>query len=171
MPTSQLNQSLKNEIVKILEKEYLRRSLIRYFKEKGYDNFLNCPYPPTLLDVCEKIPSLNGIIELSYFVDDINMENNSLIVGWNIFVLGNKRIFIGNTVHNNLLDIENSIHKSSEHHNGPISIKNIIETICEFISKSNKLNDIHKSNKNQNAPFSYKSMKPRKPIGSFKRNA
>jgi len=139
-----MNNSTKTSLVKTLQKEYVRRSLNQYFEEKGYDNFLVKPYPPTLMDLADRIPVFGNMIEVKYFLEDIDMSDGSIKVGWNVFVLGSKRIFLGYTIHGNLNDIDNRINDVNETHDGPIELKSVIESMVEFIGESNKVSDIYK---------------------------
>lgn len=163
--------NISNSLLKIMQKELIRRSLIKYFSEKGYDNFLVKPYPPSIYDMGQNLDILNSFVEVENFLEDVNIYNNSVKVGWNIFVLGNKRIFLGYTIHEKLSDIEREVNTIKQH-DGPISIKSIIETIVEFLGSSNKLNDIYKSKDMVDSDVSNQvgtALNLNKPIHDFKR--
>lgn len=137
----------KDSLTRILQKEFVRRSLIMFFEEKGYDNFLVNPYPPTLLNLPERIPFLEGIVEVNYNLEDIDMKTNTIKVAWNLFVLGNQRTFLGCTTHGNLTEIETGINASKKYHDGPITLKAVIEAMVEMIGDSNKIKDIYQQAK------------------------
>jgi hypothetical protein len=137
----------KDSLTKILQKEFIRRSLVKFFEEKGYDNFLVKPYPPTLLNMPERIPFLEGVTEVKYNLEDIDMKTSTIKVAWNLFVLGNKRTFLGYTTHGNLTEIETGINSVSRHHDGPITLKAITEVIVEMLGSSNKIKDIYQQAK------------------------
>lgn len=162
--------NISNSLLKIMQKEYIRRNLIKYFSEKGYDNFLVKPYPPSVADIGGNLDSLNGFIEVQNFLEDVNIYNNSVKVGWNIFVLGNKRIFLGYTIHEKISDIEREVNTIKQH-DGPITIKSIIESIIEFLGSSNKLSDIYKSEETDIQITSKigNTININKPIPNFKR--
>jgi hypothetical protein len=138
-----LNKRVKDEMVRVLQKEYLRRSLIEYFGNKGYEKTFNiCAYPPSLMDLSEQ-PFSNKSIEVAFNIEDIDLVDNSVKVAWNVFVLGNKRIFLGYTNHQNFTDIKNSKNTIKDY-NGPITINKIIEFIIEFLGNSNQIFDINR---------------------------
>lgn len=166
-----MNDSMKNSMIKTLQKEFIRRSLIQFFEEKGYDNFLVKPYPPSLVDLPDRIPVLNSVVEIKYFLEDIDMQENIIKVGWNVFALGNKRIFLGYTLHKNLNEIDNNSNNIDIIHDGPINIKNIIESLVKILGESTKMADAYKRmNLNDTGVGGYKNLiKPRKPIPNFQR--
>jgi hypothetical protein len=162
-----MNETTKNSIVKALQKEFIRRSLNKYFMEKGFENFDEKPYPPFIADMGEKIEALNGLIEVKNFLEDINMENNTIKIGWNIFVLGNKRIFLGYSKHKNLNDVKNN---SSGSANSILSIKKIIDHIVDSIGSSSKLDDIcDRQSPDSDVSKSFNYLKPYKPVPDFRR--
>lgn len=135
----------KSQIVEVLQKEYLRRILTQYFMEKGFDNFMVKPYPPVFLDLLDRLPMLDGLIEVESYLNDINVKTNDLNIGWNIFVLGSKRIFIGYTNHASMSEIQSNLNAVDIIHDGPHTIKDIIEAIVEFLGSSKKIKNIHKN--------------------------
>jgi hypothetical protein len=159
------SHNIKHDLSAILRKELIRRSLNQYFQEKGYDNFLVSPYPPTLVDLPDRVPMLMGLVEIAYSVNNINMANNMVDVVWNVFVLGNKRIFVGKTSHDSFSNIENSINDISNHFNGPLTIEKIIEIIVEFLGDSEAINGIENNGESANTTFTT----PAKPIPNWNR--
>lgn len=138
-----MNKRVKDDMVRVLQKEYLRRSLIEYFKNKGYTKTFDiCAYPPSLQDLNEQTFA-NKTIEVVYNIEDIDLVDNSVKVSWNIFVLGNKRIFLGYTNHQTFSDIKNNKNSTAEF-NGPSSISKVIDTIVEFLGNSTAIYDINK---------------------------
>jgi hypothetical protein len=138
-----MNKKVKDDITRILQREYLRRSLVKYFNDKGYDKtFEICAYPPSLQDLNEQSFS-NKTIEVAYNIEDIDLIDNTIKVAWNMFILGNKRIFLGYTDHKNFTDIQNNRNVIKDF-NGPISIKKIIDVIVDFIGDSSNIYDINK---------------------------
>lgn len=160
----------KNSLLRILQKEFIRRNLIKYFEEKGYNNFLVKPYPPTMLDLVDEDNS--DILEIKYYLEDINMKNNTIKFGWNLFLLGNKRIFLGYTNHRNLAEVESSKNNIDQFHDGPITIKALIESIVEILGNSEKLKEVYNSNNNKgygNMTKLSMAVKPYKQIPNFSR--
>lgn len=163
-----MDSIIKTEVLKILQKEFVRRNLIRYFEEKGYDNFLIKPYPPTLLDMTDD--RFLDILEVKYFLEDVNMKQNTVKLGWNMFLLGNKRIFLGYTIHRNLSEIDSSRNDVKKYHDGPITIKAIVESVVEILGKSKKLKEIYNSSQGYgDATKLPMAMKPYKQIPNFRR--
>lgn len=162
-----MDNAAKNSILKIMQKEFARRCLIKYFSEKGYDNFLVNPYPPTILDLEDD--RFADMIEVKYYLEDINMKDNMIKLGWNIFVLGNKRIFLGYTTHQRLNEVENGRNDSNKHHDGPINIKKIIETIVEILGNSSKLKDIDHEQGYGDLTKLPTSVRPYKPVPDIRR--
>lgn len=102
--------SINDNIEYILNGELVRRLLIRYFCEKGFsENFDLRVYPPLLQDISEAIPELIGKIELIPFAIDINPNNGSAKLGWNLFIFGNQRMYLGETDHINLANLARQV--------------------------------------------------------------
>lgn len=90
--------------------EVIRRTLIQYFIAKGYkDSFDRLLYPASLQDLPRAIPILASKIEVLPYAADIDAAQGRAVIGWNLFVLGNHRMFIGETYHNNLIDLAKQI--------------------------------------------------------------
>jgi len=165
-----MDSATKSSLVKTLQKEFVRRNLICYFEGKGYDNFLVKPYPPSLMDIVERIEVLSGIVEVKHHLEDINMQNNIIKVGWNLFVLGNQRAFLGYTNHKSVSDIESAVGESKSDPNGSKTIKELIEWVVEVIGSSKKLKDLYEQYKLQDSSIINTSyVKPYKSIPNFKR--
>lgn len=159
----------KQLLTKTLQKELLRRKLILYFKEKGYDNFLVKPYPPSLCDIQDKVDILNSIIEVNNYLEDIEMQSGMIKVGWNIFLLGNNRAHLGLTSHSSMADVENSCNHVAQYQNGKLTIKQIIEWIVNTAGDSQNLFDEYQKNITNNKMIVPKSVAPSKTIPSFRK--
>ena len=140
-----MDNASKSSLVKILQKEFVRRKLIQYFESKGYDNFKVNPYPPSIVDIMERVDILNGIVEINHSLEDVNIQTNDIKLGWNLFVLGNKRAFLGYTTHQSLIEVETAGGQAAPY-NGPITVKQLVEWMVEAIGESSKLSDIYDSN-------------------------
>ena len=162
-----MNNTTKQLLTNALLKEFLRRSLTKFFMEKGFDNFLVSPYPQTILNIAEMVPILNGVLEVKYHLDDININTNAVKLKWNIFVLGNNRIYLGDTTHLSLTEISNGLNASDINFSGPRSIKEIIEAIVHFLSKSSKLQSIYDSSWSEDVAPNINLQ--HKPMPSFKK--
>jgi hypothetical protein len=141
-----LNNSSKNLLRKVLIKEYIRRNIIKYFSDKGYDNFLVCAYPPLLVDIVDRLPFLNGLVEVTNNVDDIDIADGSIKIDWNMFVLGVRRIHLGTTIHASL----NEIDRGSAYvdtFSGPVTIEKLVNTMVEFLGESKMADMVYEKSK------------------------
>jgi hypothetical protein len=134
-----------------LNKELIKRLLVRYFSNKGFsENFNKKIYPPILQDILVHVPQLAGKIEVAPFVEEVDPNTGIVKLGWNLFVLGHKRIYIGESVHSNLIEVRMSIGgplEGTSYKIGTATPKRIINFICSVLSK-NKDGDITSIPKN-----------------------
>jgi hypothetical protein len=140
-----MDNTTKSTLVKTLQKEFVRRKLVQYFESKGYDNFQVNAYPPSIVDIMERIDALNGIVEINHNLEDVNIQNNDIKLAWNLFVLGNNRAFLGYTTHQSLTEVETAGHQAVQY-NGPITIKQLVEWMVDTIGESSKLTEIYDNN-------------------------
>lgn len=83
--------------------EVIRRMLIRYFIEKGFtESFDRHLYPAILQDITMAIPQLTTKVEIVPFAEEVDTYQGKAVLGWNLFVLGNQRMYLGQTYHNDL---------------------------------------------------------------------
>jgi len=98
--------ALADDLEYTLNGEYARRLLIRYFSEKGFaEDFDKKVYPPLLQDMIDEIPALEGKVELVPYVAELDPNGTWARLGWNIFILGNQRMHLGETEHANLQEL------------------------------------------------------------------
>ncbi len=102
--------ALTRDVYYALNKELLRRLLIKYFFEKGFREDMDKRiYPPNLQDFIMKVPQLTGKVEIVPHVEDIEPQTNIVKLGWNLFVLGTKRMYLGESSHTSLNEIKCNI--------------------------------------------------------------
>lgn len=90
--------------------EVIRRLLVKYFMDKGFtESFDRQVYPSILQDLPYVIPVLSNKIEVQPFAEEVDPSIGKARIGWNLFVLGNQRMFLGETFHNNLKDLARQI--------------------------------------------------------------
>ena len=90
--------------------EVIRRLLIKYFMDKGFtESFDRQLYPSIMQDLTLAIPILMDKVEIVPFAEDIDALSGKAQLGWNLFVLGSHRMFLGNTQHNDLQDLARQI--------------------------------------------------------------
>jgi len=94
--------------------EVARRLLIKYFVDKGFtESFDRQMYPATIQDLPLVIPSLSTKIEIVPHAKDIDASQGKAVLGWNLFLLGNQRMYLGETHHNSLHDLARQIRSGS----------------------------------------------------------
>jgi hypothetical protein len=94
--------------------EAVRRLLIRYFIDKGFDRCFNRQlYPAAIQDLPMAIPVLANKIEIVPQVEELDIALNRAVLSWNLFVLGNRRMYLGDTFHNNLQDLARMIRQGA----------------------------------------------------------
>jgi len=99
-----------DRIKHISNTEVVRRLLIKYFVDKGFNSsFDRQMYPALIQDLPNCIPVLSSKIEIIPYAEEIDISLGRVILGWNMFVLGNKRMYLGETYHNNLHDLARQI--------------------------------------------------------------
>lgn len=90
--------------------EVIRRLLIKYFMDKGFhESFNRQLFPSILQDMPHAIPILMDKVEIVPFAEDIDAMSSKATLGWNLFVLGTHRMYLGNTHHNDLADLARQI--------------------------------------------------------------
>lgn len=83
--------------------EVVRRLLIRYFIDKGFnESFDRHVYPGVLTDLTSVIPTLASKLEIIPHAESIDNSIGKARLGWNLFVLGTHRMYLGETFHNDL---------------------------------------------------------------------
>ena len=102
-----MNDSLVGKLKRVLNKEYVKRLLTRYFIEnKRYETLDNKIYPPMIQDICESIPQLSDKLEVVPYIEEIDPIKKKIEIGWNLFVLGCRRMFLGTSIHESMSDIQ-----------------------------------------------------------------
>jgi len=94
--------------------EVVRRLLIRYFIEKGFDNsFDRQMYPAIIQDLPYVISVLSNKVEIVPHAKELDTALSRAVLSWNLFVLGSHRMYLGDTYHNNLHDLARQIRSGS----------------------------------------------------------
>jgi hypothetical protein len=86
----------------VLNNDVAGRLLIKYFTSKGFDCFDSLIYPPLVSDISGMIPEMMDKIEIVPYARNIDPMRDIAELGWNLFVLGNNRMYLGETFHNGL---------------------------------------------------------------------
>ncbi len=91
--------------------EVVRRLLVKYFIDKGFtESFDKQVYPSIIQDLPYVIPILTNKVEITPFAEEVDPGVGKARLGWNLFVLGNQRMYLGETMHNDLRDLARQIH-------------------------------------------------------------
>lgn len=91
-----------------LNLEVARRLLVRYFMDKlgedidPSDGFDRLVYPIAIQDMVYAIPQLAGKVEVVPHMRSVNILDDTAEIGWNLFVLGTHRKYLGETYHTDL---------------------------------------------------------------------
>jgi hypothetical protein len=134
-------EHLVNTINQLLKKEYLKRLLIKFFVHKGFrDNFDDPVYPPDVLDLEAAVPDILNKVEVKMFVEEADPTLGLVKVGWNLFVLGTKRMFLGYTFHTDLNQIRPGANRSKSLPTELVATpRKMVEFIIDTLTDDRKL--------------------------------
>jgi len=103
-----------DQIKHVSNTEVVRRLLIKYFWDKGFgESFDRQLYPALVQDLPLVIPVLSNKVEIVPHANEIDTSQGRAVLGWNLFVLGNQRMYLGETYHNSLHDLARQIRSGS----------------------------------------------------------
>ena len=72
---------------------------------KGFDDFDRLVYPPLVQDLPFMIPEMASVVEVIPYTRNIDLFQDTAQLGWNLFVLGSQRQYLGETHHYNLQEL------------------------------------------------------------------
>jgi hypothetical protein len=157
-----------NEIQRIkhmTNTEVVRRGLIQYFITKGFQSFDRLIFPPDLADLPIVLSLLSDKVEIIPHAMNIDGMSGRAELGWNLFVLGTHRMFIGKTYHNNLRELAMQIKNGDMPFNNDISAshqttpRRIITFIIKVLgTHENGYIDLKQPVKSSNRSMAPKSM-------------
>jgi len=88
----------------------VRKALIQYFMTKGFDrSFDRMMYPSILQDLPVFVPMLEQKIEIVPHAMAVDPAGGKATMGWNLFVLGTHRMYLGESYHDNIIDLARQI--------------------------------------------------------------
>jgi hypothetical protein len=132
--------TLSNKIQLALNRELIRRLMIQYFSTKGFsESFDKRIHPASLVDLPSRIPRLSEKLEVTAFVKDIDPQTGTVKLGWNLFVLGTRRMYLGESTHTNLAEITSQMATSTESRGAQPSYatpKRIVEFVTKILGDS-----------------------------------
>jgi hypothetical protein len=87
-----------------LNNDVAERLLVRYFMTKGFDKTKldQQIYPAIMQDMQFAITEMSDKIEVVPYVRNVDPLGDTARLGWNLFVLGNQRCYLGETFHTGL---------------------------------------------------------------------
>ena len=87
-----------------LNNDVAERLVLRYFMSKGFDKTQldRLVYPPILQDMPFAITEMSDKIEIIPHVESVDPVSDTAQLGWNLFVLGTHRCYLGESFHNGL---------------------------------------------------------------------
>jgi hypothetical protein len=137
------NKAFIDNVKRVFSDEYIKRNLIKYFSDKGFDNFNRTIFPPMLQDLPYAVPELVNKVEIVPYVKETNPTTGQVTMGWNLFVFGINRMDLGDSLHNNMNDFQQAINgPTNQQYNAMKSPKNIIDFIMKVL-KTSKQGIVH----------------------------
>lgn len=135
-----MDLKLTNRITNLMHAALTRKLLTRYFMTKGIEesNWDKPLSPQTLSDLPQAVPELHQKVEVIPYVMKLDPLTGLTEVGWNLFVLGSKRMYLGRTKHKSLGELtnlagpseaDNAIEKAS-------SARRVIQYIVDMLKAS-----------------------------------
>lgn len=102
--------------------EVVRRMLIKYFMEKGFSESFDRAVNPILIqDLPYANFGLDTKVEIEPHAIRIDPTTSFATIGWNLFVLGTQRMYLGETSHDNLMDLARQIRTGQINNTASIS--------------------------------------------------
>jgi hypothetical protein len=136
-----MDPKLLNNIRNILGIVTVKKQLNEYLENKEiHPNALI--YPPLLQDIPDSIPEIANKVEIIPFMEELDPTSGFVKVGWNMFVMGTNRKFLGYTVHESLNDLQRSTptKKNLEHSLCYATGDDVVSFIVETLQKYNEDN-------------------------------
>jgi len=129
-----LDLALQQRITSLMHAELAKRLILDYFEKKGLIEKFDMPLSPIIIaDMPKSIPELSRKVEVVPYVHKIDPFTGASELGWNLFVLGNSRMYLGRTQHkhiNELLTIAGTTSESA------VEIASTPRDIIKFISET-----------------------------------
>lgn len=107
-----MNEISRLRIKHAANADIVRRKLIQYFMENGFDSF-DKSVNPAALQVMPEETGLYTKLEIVPHAVEIDPSTGRGVLGWNLFVLGNQRMYLGETIHESLTELARQIRTGS----------------------------------------------------------
>lgn len=103
----------RHKIKRALNQKIVLLALTKYFYDKGYSS-LDRPIDPIIIqDLPIMVTGLDTKVEVIPHIVEVDPTISRAVVGWNMFVLGNQRIFLGETIHNSIAELAKQVYSNS----------------------------------------------------------
>jgi hypothetical protein len=134
-----MNPKLLNSIRNILGIASVRKQLCEYLEKKEM-NERSVVYPPSIQDIQENIPDISNRVEIVPFMEELDPTSGFVKVGWNLFVFGTNRKFLGYTIHESIDELKMAVpnKKAAEHSLCYTTGGELIEFIIDTLRKYNE---------------------------------
>ncbi|MHA2404379.1 MAG: hypothetical protein ACXADH_15380 [Candidatus Kariarchaeaceae archaeon] len=129
-----MNTLLSARIKKQLQRELIRRKLIEYFTNKGFENMDMPLYPPSCYDMPIKVPQLFNRVEIIPSVEETDTTLGTVKLSWNLFVMGVNRINLGCTTHTGETDVVRAV-LGEPNLNIPADFLHSAQDVIDFVLK------------------------------------
>jgi hypothetical protein len=126
--------SVKSRIERQIAKHLLTKKLETFFEQRGYsDNTL--VYPPAIAEL-ESIPELVNKVELNPSPENLDPTTGAAKIGWNLFVMGVNRMYLGHTMHTNLAELASKSGPGEKAADLKYTASQIVEFIIKILERS-----------------------------------
>lgn len=96
-----MNPDLMNNLRLIIRRQMVKKQLGDYFSDKSISESSGI-YPPVMTDLPVVVPRLYNKVEIRPYIESIEPGTEIVKMGWNLFVLGIDRKFLGYTIHESI---------------------------------------------------------------------
>jgi len=134
-----MNVGLINKVRRVLMNHAARTALTESFETQKID--LDAPlYPPVVKDLPARVPIIARHIEIKPHVVDLNPESSFVKIGWNLFVLGTERMFLGTSIHESVEQMNAPMTNDMETQNSEryVTPRRLIDFIIDILNEHNQ---------------------------------
>ena len=131
----------KSNLKKAITNDVLKKDLVDYFIKKVGKDGLSASHSPVLWqDILDCLPHLFGYIELIPHNEYLDVSKDEINVGWNLFVLGIHRMYIGSTKHKGLRQTAHEYKanriSNTNYFDSNVTPRQMIAFICRVVKNS-----------------------------------
>jgi hypothetical protein len=139
---AELTDYAVENIVRKLNSEYARGLLTQYFLGKGFEeSFTMRVYPPSMQDLVECIQELDGKCEVVPTSEEIDPRDGYAKIRWDLYVLGNNRLFLGFSEHTDLSSLarqlgQGAVVSEDRQSSYEVTPMKVITFVCRILESS-----------------------------------